>query len=173
MMINRDLPITTPLQRAMIMTSIIGSILSSYDPKVASERKKSINILKQRTKKFMFRRSKSNKNEFSEAIKISDRVWRTSVDYFAENNISIEAVSIILALYNLYEDELSKYANIHNKQIEAYARNSNFSRADVEQNSYRVADFIIDELAPYTGVQKRVLNLKGKVEDESKINPSR
>lgn len=146
---------TTPLQNAIMLSSIIGSILSSYDPKVARDRAKPIQILRARFKKFMFVRSRSNQKEFLEAIKYADTAWRNSINYFAEQKLKIEAISTIVRLYDLYEEPLTKYANVRAKQIEAYAAGvTDETTLEHETNSYEVADYITEQLAIFSGARR-------------------
>ncbi len=151
---------TTPLQNAMMLSSIIGSILSNYNPAVAKERAKPIQELRARLKKFMYVRSRSNQKEFLEAIKYADTAWRNSINYFAAQNLKIEAISTIVRLYDLYEEPLTKYANVRAKQIDAYAAGiTDDTTLEHETNSYEVADYIIEQLATFSGV-KRVSKFK-------------
>jgi len=154
---------TTPFQNAVIISSTIGSIMSNYDVTLANERKKPINEIRRRIKKFMFKRSRSNAKEFHEAIALSNVTWRNCVNHFAEKNIKIDAVSTVIRLYDLYGDVMSRYANIHDKQMEAYAYGSAILHVDIEQSSYEVSDYIIEQLSVYTGIKRKKLNLlKGK-----------
>ena len=114
---------TTNLQNAIIIASIIGSIMSNYNPQHSDDRRKPILVLKARVKKFMFVRSKSNKQDFLKAIKFADTAWRNAVNYFAQQKLAIDTVSTIVRLYDLYSEPLSKFANINDKQIEAFAQN--------------------------------------------------
>jgi len=155
---------TTQLQNAIMISSIIGSIMSNYDPAIAADRKKPINEIRRRIKKFMFKRSRSNKKELNEAISIADNAWKNCINHFAEQNIKIDAVSTVVRLYDLYADAMSKHANIHDKQMEAYALDA--YTGDIEMTSYEVSDYILDELSTYTGVKRRKLNLLQKVKNE-------
>jgi len=153
---------TTPLQNAIIISSVIGSLMSNYDVTLAADRKKPINEIRRRIKKFMFKRSRSNAKEFHEAIKLSDIAWRNSVNHFAEKNLKIDAVSTVIRLYDLYADVMSRYANIHDKQMEAYAYGSSLQNVDIEQASYEVSDYIIEQLSVFTGIKRKRLNLLKK-----------
>jgi len=156
---------TTPLQNAIMISSIIGSIMSNYDPRVAADRKKPINEIRRRIKKFMYKRSRTNAKEYDEATMLANTVWKKSVNHFIDKQMKIDAVSTVIRLYDLYEDVVSKYANIHNKQMEAYAYGA--YSGDIELTSYEVSDYILDELSSITGVKRRKLNLLQKVKNES------
>jgi len=150
---------TTPLQNAVMISSIIGSIMSNYDATLADERKKPINEIRKRIKKFMYKRSRSNKKEFYAAIALSDTAWRECINHFAKNNLQIETISTVIRLYDLYANTMSRYANIHDKQMEAYAYCSSIQNVDIEQTSYKVSDYIIEQLSVFTGIKRKKLNL--------------
>jgi hypothetical protein len=155
MSLEMQQPKTSPLQNAIMISSIIGSILSDYDNTLAKERKKPILVLRARVKKFMFTRSRSNRKEFLEAINCADIAWRTSMSHFAKYKLQIDAVSTVVKLHNLYEGPMSKYANIHEKQIEAFSRDiENEITLKIEMDSYEVADFLLDELSKFSGVKR-------------------
>ena len=111
----------------------------------------------------MFTRSRTNKAEFLEAIRVSDAVWREALHHFEERKLTIDAVSTIVNLYNLYEQPLSKFANLHSKQIEAYSYNPHAS-LEIEQQSNEVSDYILDKLSDFTGIKRRALNLLKRIE---------
>lgn len=140
------------LQKAIAVSSMIGSILANYDPKKASDRKKPIQVLKARIKKMMFKRSRSNKKEFIDAVTISDVIWRKAIEHFEKQNVTIEAVAITIRLYDLYEPQLSRFTNINERQIEAFARGMDSHH--YEDSSYIVADYLIEKLAPFTGAKR-------------------
>ncbi|MDQ1268415.1 MAG: hypothetical protein QG567_1765 [Campylobacterota bacterium] len=159
---------TTPLQNAIIIASIMGSILSMYNYKVAKERTAAINTLRQRIKKFMYIRSRSNKNEFLRAVSYADMAWQTSIAHFVKHKFAIEAVATTLSIYSLYAEVIAKYANVREKQITAFARGMEEDiPLEIEQNSYLVTDFLLDEIAKFTGVQRRKLNF---IKKESAID---
>lgn len=77
------------------------------------------------------------------------------MSHFAKYKLQIDAVSTIVKLHNLYEEPMSKYANIHEKQIEAFSRDMEKEiTLKVEMDSYKVADYLLDELSKCTGVER-------------------
>ena len=63
---------------------------------------------------------------------------------------------------------MSKYANIHEKQIEAFSRDMEKEiTLKIEMDSYEVADFLLDELSKFSGVQR--IKLKSNDFKESLI----
>jgi len=155
---------TTPLHNAIILSSILGSLLSEYDVKNPKENIKPIQILRKRLRKFMSSRGRTNYKIFLESVKIGDEVWKKSVDHFASKNMKLEVISTFVRLYDLYEDELSRFASIHNKQVEAFAihQTSSLSK-EIEHSSYDVADYMLNELSVFTGKKRRKLNLLERV----------
>ena len=152
----------TNLQQAIAVGSMIGSILSEYKGK---DNTGPVQELKRVIKRMMFRRSRTNAKEFRQAISIADVVWRDAVNHFADKGISIEAISTVVALHNLYAEPLAKFADITQNRIDAYAITSTGEHVEHEQNSYMVSDYIIDRLAEYTGVVRRDLSaMKRKAE---------
>lgn len=148
---------TTPLQNAIMLASIIGSLLAIYDADMRNS-KKTVQILRARLKKFMFSRSRSNKREFLLAAKYSDFVWQSWINFFAEKKPTIEVVTTIGFLYSQYDVQLNRYANINDKQIEAFANGVEDKLSlSLEQKSYEVADFLLDELAKFTGIKRKDL----------------
>jgi hypothetical protein len=138
-----------------MLSSIIGSLLSNYDNSLAKERKKPILVLRARIKKLMFARSRSNNKEFLEALKCADSAWRSSMSYFVKDKLQIDAVATVVKLHNLYEEPLSKYANINEKQIEAFARDMEKEiTLKIEMDSYRVAEYLLDELSKFSGIER-------------------
>ena len=142
----------TDLQRAIIMGSIIGSLMSAYDPTKARERKKPISIIRARIKRAMFKRSRSNKKEFTEAIKVANEAWKTSVTHFLDDKITIETIATVMRLYDLYSVPLSRFFDLHEKQIQDFANGQD--DFVFEEKSFEVADYIIDVLADETGIKR-------------------
>lgn len=136
-----------------MLGSIIGSIMANYNPEKAKERLKPIQVIKARLKKFMYQRSRTNPKDFAIATANAHIAWSNAVKHFANRNMSIEAISTVIRLYNFYDEPLSKYANINEKQMEAFANGlSDATTIVYEHNSYDVADFILKELEVFTGI---------------------
>lgn len=110
------------LINTIMIASIIGSLMEMYDPKIRRERSSAIDIIRARLKKFMFIKSRSNKREFLIAISNADRAWHKTIKYFANIKPQIEIVATVIRLYSVYSDLLGRYANINDKQIEAFAK---------------------------------------------------
>ena len=154
---------TTPLQNAIIIGSMIGSIMNVYDPRKREERLKPIQVVRQRVKKMMFSRARSNTKDYVKAVLIADKAWQAAIDEFKERGMRIEVAHTVAALYARYEEPMAKYALLREKHMEAFELTAGVPLEGVEYNSYEVAHFIIDYLAPYTGIKRLDLShLKNK-----------
>ena len=122
-------------------------------------------------KKFMYARSRSNKREFLKAVSYADKAWQISIGHFVKHKLTIEAVATTINIYSLYSEVVSKYANVREKQVTAFARGMEEDiPLEIEQNSYLVTDFLLDEIAKFTGVQRRKLNF---IKKESTLDATR
>lgn len=143
---------TTKLQNAIIAGSIIGSLLSNYNP---NETNKNLKQIRADIKKMMYRRSRSNKKEFVEAIAIADKAWSDTINHFTKINeqMPIEALNSVMRLYNLYAEPLKRFANISEKKMEKlmFKIEERVSQ-EHENNSFEAIDFLLDRLSESTGV---------------------
>ena len=135
------------VEKSIIASSLIGTIFNEYE---VGELNSSCELVKKRIGKYMRKRAKTNKKIFVDAIKKTDKVWQEAINHFAKQNLKIEAKSTIRAIYNYFEDVLSKYANVRSEHIERmliFATDD----AEAEHNSDLVVDFIVEKF----GLQKR------------------
>lgn len=147
---------TSPVQNAIIAASIIGNFLSFYDHRVKHERSKSVELLRSRVRKFLAARNKSNKNELLNAIAYSNFAWQKMIDVFVKNKTPIELATAVMRVYGLYSEQLSKYANINEKQMDIFALGMiGEITLEIEQSSFIVVDFLLDELAKFTEVKRK------------------
>jgi hypothetical protein len=153
-----------PLQIAVVIASLMGTVLSIYDNSVASDRKKSILILRARIKKFMYSRSRSNSKEFLEASAIADLIWQDTINFYKGEKTAVDVVSVCMVIYDLYEDVLSHYANINSKQMGAFCRGIEFEdlmTLELESKSYQMGYFILDKFEKYSGIGRVRLRVCG------------
>ena len=127
----------TQLQISIIYSSIIGSILSEFE-----QTKRPIEELKRQIKKFMFKRSRSNRKEFDEAIKAGNKIWIDAIDYFTKENLSIDAFAVIVACWSSHDDALAKHANLTQKRIDSFSMLNDSERLEAEMDAYRVSDYL-------------------------------
>lgn len=151
---------TTPLQNAIIAASIIGSILGMYDHRIAKERTRAVGVLQSRIKKFLFSRSRTNKKEFNEAVEIADAAWGKTIKFFHAQKLQMETVTAIVEIYELYDKELARFVNIHEKQMDNYTIGADEDvPLEIEKSSRVVIGFMLDEISKATQVKRRSLNL--------------
>ncbi|MDD3450951.1 hypothetical protein [Sulfurimonas sp.] len=149
---------TSPIQNTIIAASIMGNLLSFYDHRVKFERTKSVELLRSRVRKFLAIKSRTNKNEYLKALSYSNFAWQKMIDVFVKNKTPIELATAVMRVYGLYSEQLNKYANINEKQMDAFALGMiGEITLEIEQSSYVVVDFLLDELSKFTGVKRKKL----------------
>jgi len=127
----------TNLQIAIIYSSMLGSILNEYD-----KSPKAIMDLKRQVKKFLYKRARSNQKEFTEAIRIGQKVWVDAINKFAEDEIKIDSFAIIIALWSSEAKTLTKFVNLSEKRMEKFSMANSSDLLSPELDAYRVAGFI-------------------------------
>ena len=135
------------VEKSIIAASLIGTIFNEYE---AGELNSSSELVKKRIGKYMRKRARTNKKILIESILKTDKAWQEAINHFKKANIRVEAKSTIRAIYNYFEDVLSKYANVRSEHIERmliFATDD----AEAEHNSDLVVDFIVEKL----GLEKR------------------
>lgn len=85
------------IQRSIAGVSLMHTLFQEYK---AGELHSSGEIIRKRTAKYMRQRSKTNREEFIDAIMATDRAWRETIEHFVKDHVKIEAKSTIRAIYN-------------------------------------------------------------------------
>ena len=140
------------IQKSISGASLIGAIFSNYK---AGELNSAGELVRKRAAKYMRKRERTNHKQYFLAVMATDKAWKDAVNHFADKNMRIEAKSTVRAIFNYFEDELSKYANIRSEHIEKMMIQIT-DDAEAEHNSDIVIDFIIEKL----GLEKRVSAFK-------------
>ena len=135
------------IQRSIAGVSLMHTLFQEYK---AGELHSSGEIIRKRTAKYMRQRSKTNRKEFIDAIMATDKAWKETIAHFVKDHVKIEAKSTIRAIYNYFEEEISKYANIRAEHIEKFLIIGT-SDAEAEHNSDMVVDYLVERL----GMEKR------------------
>lgn len=82
------------------------------------------------------------------------------IDVFVKNKTPIELATAVMRVYGLYSEQLSKYANINEKQMDIFALGMiGEITLEIEQSSFVVVDFLLDELAKFTEIRRKKLRL--------------
>jgi len=151
---NNTILHTSGLQNAIILSLLFKIFLSNYDVRIPSDRRKPINILRGKIRKFTISRQTKNQKDYDVAEKIVLLIWEDIKQYFLVENTTIEIVTTVSALYPLYEEPMTKYANIRDKDILRFANNSiNLVEFSHEKNSFDAVDFILKKMSVFTGVK--------------------
>jgi len=135
------------VKKSITAASLIGAMFSMYS---AGELNSSGELVRKRIRQYMSKRAKCNHKEYIEIVLKTDGVWQDAINHFAKEKLRIEAKSTIRAIYNYFEDVLSKYANIRSEHIEKLMINAT-DDAEAEHNSDMVVDYIVERL----GLPKR------------------
>ena len=144
------------IQKSIIGASLMHTLFQEYK---AGELAKSGELVRKRVAKYMKQRARTNQRDFIDAIKFSDKAWRKTVLHFAKERKRIEAKSTIRAVYDYFQEELSKYANIREEHIEKFLIVGT-NDAEAEHNSQIVIDFLIECL----GMEKKKSALKSRLD---------
>lgn len=142
------------LENALIAATLINTIFQEYNP---NELNSSGELVRSRIAKFIRQRSKSNKKLTLEVIMKVDKVWRVAINHFAKEKLAIEAKATITAIYNYFENELTKYAKVTDAHIEKFMINGT-DNFEAEKNS----DIIVDFMAKELGIEKKKSAFAGK-----------
>lgn len=175
----------TQLQQAIILVSIIGTILNSYRDE--DELTPPVRTLKFTCKRFMdqqsgvkvtpFRGAKivdHNKfKRYTDTIEIGNRIWQRALDRYAKQNVHIEAVSMIKALYDFAPDVLAKHAHISKRKITDYLNESKEGDDKLKTQGAVIGGYLIELLAAEMGIKinGRLSALKNKVDNYVSANP--
>lgn len=175
----------TQLQQAIILVSIIGTILDEY--RHEDELTPPVRTLKFTCKRFMdqqsgvkvlpFRGAKivdhGKYKRYMETIKVGDRLWQKALDRYAKQKLTIEAVSTIKALYDFAPDVLAKHAHISKRKITDYLDESKEGDVKLKTQGAVIGGYLIELLAAEMGIKinGRLSALKNKVDNYVSANP--
>jgi len=172
------------VKRAIILVSIIGTILAEYEE---SEITPAIGELRDVCQRFMEKQSgvetvlytdyrkklvmkpmvtnKKRHAQFIESVGIGDRVWQRSLDRYALQSVTIDAVSTIMAIYSFAPDVLHKHARISRERMEAYAKSGTVGDEKYKRDGAVIGGYITELLAEEMGmkINGRLRALKQKV----------
>ena len=127
----------TNLQTAIIYASMLDSILAEFE-----KSPQAIMDLKRQVKKFMFKRSRTNKKEFREAILLGHKLWKDSIDHHAEKEMKIDSFALIVALWSSQAELLKKFVNLTERRIERFSLINDNELLGAELDAYKVAEYI-------------------------------
>lgn len=178
----------TEVQRSIILVSMIGVILDEYS---GDEITPAIDELQQRCKRFMekqsgvetvIRRSAFGRRtiehrvanpkrheQYLSCVATGDRIWNTAIDRYAKQNLKIDIISTVVALYGFDPDVLAKHAKIKPEMIDAY-RMEGDAGSNAKRAGAVVGGYMAELLAAEMGIKinGRLRALKNKIENEQK-----
>lgn len=176
----------TEVQRAIILVSMIGTLLEEYKE---DELTPAIKELRDVCQRFMEKQSgvemeiqfdwrrnrvmkprinKKRHERFLEAVKIGDRIWQGGLDRYASQSVTIDAVSTIMALYEFAPEILHKHARLSRERIEAYRMSGTFGDEKYKRDGAVIGGYLTELLAKEMGmkINGRLRALKHKIEME-------
>lgn len=169
----------TKTQQAIILTSIIGSILDEYQDK---ESVGVISILKHDCKRFMMSQSGTKflpfvgarivnhklHEQFIRTVMIGDRIWKKTIDRYAKQGITIEATALIKAVFDFSPELMAKYVHISQKKIDALISGATDGDANHKRDGAIIGGYLTELLAQEMGlkINGRLRALKNKIERE-------
>lgn len=127
----------TNLHKAIIYASMFGSILSEFD-----KSPKAIMDIRVQVKKFMYKRSRTNRKEYVEAVTIGHKVWSDAINYYAEKNLKIDSFALVVALWSDQAELLARFVNLTQKRMDRFSLINDNDLLDAELDAYEVADYI-------------------------------
>jgi hypothetical protein len=101
---------------------------------------------------------------------IGDKIWKTALDRYAKQSLTIEAVALIKAVYDFAPEILAKHAHISQKKITDYLNESKDGDARFKTQGAVVGGYLVELLAKEMGIKinGRLGALKNKVQNEIK-----
>lgn len=133
-------------KRTLILASIIGTLLGCYDEREKTKLHKQLHA---RIGKGIRKKA----NQYSKKIVIDiahdegQVIWQKAVDHFKENEITIEASTCVLSIWNLDEKALTKHYGLGAGKLGEWAKPSKREdRVELEKASREVAKFVFNEV---------------------------
>lgn len=145
------------VQNAIILSSLIGAIISQYDKKQIEDTP-ALKDIDDRINIFLEREREKNFSDSLVAIGITDNIWGKMVSKFIGKAYGVSAKYTIILLQSYYARDLNVYANLNEKQFMNLSLLEEADEEDIEEverHSSEVADFIIDELSVYTSIKRK------------------
>ena len=127
----------TNIQTAIIYASMLDSIIAEFEKSHPA-----IMDLKSQVKKLMFKRSRTNKKEFHEAILLGHKLWKDAIDHHAEKEMKIDSFALIVALWSSQAELLKKFVNLTERRIERFSLINDNELLGAELDAYKVAAYI-------------------------------
>ena len=164
------------LQQAIILTSVIGTILKEYDD---GEGGSVVPEMRTRCMRFMKHQSgmrilpfggariidKRRNDQFLRMVKIGDAIWKKTVDKYAGNGITVEASAFIMAVYDFAPDALNRHVTLSPKLISKLIDQNTDIHAQSSHNGTVVGGYITELLYEELGlkINGRLRALKNKI----------
>lgn len=172
----------TEIERTIIAINIIGVILEEYKD---DESTAPIKTLKEKCMKFSRKQSGTEErivrgshtvmivdakrhNRYVNTSMIGDKIWRESIDHFAPQNLKIDAVTLIEAVYLMNENIILKHTTIKRSDIDAYRFENSKNDEETYRNGTAIGGHLMGLMMREAGVKVngKLRAMKLKIEDE-------
>jgi hypothetical protein len=99
---------------------------------------------------------------------IGDRIWKNTIDRYAKQGVTIEATSLIKAIYDFAPDVLAKHVHISPRKIEMLLMTATDGNSTQKRDGAIIGGYLTELLAQEMGVKinGRLRALKNKIERE-------
>jgi len=181
----------TEVQRAIILINIIGTTLDEYSD---IESTASISELKQVCRKFVEKqsgvefiktRTKHGKittvpkvvnekryRQYYEMSQIGDRIWQSTIDKYAKQQLKIDAVAMIESIWLPNESILTKHARLNRSRIDAYRFEHEAGDRIARTDGTAIGGYLLELLAEEMGekVNGKLRALRLRIQDHIQEN---
>ncbi|MDD2267484.1 hypothetical protein [Sulfuricurvum sp.] len=177
----------TEIQRTIILVSLIGTVLSTYEEDELSESTRELKNTcirfsnKQSGVEMVLVRGKFGRrglapevtnqkrhDQYIETMKIGNAIWQKALDKYGKGSIHFDAVTYVHAIYSFAPDLLHKHARISKEKIDAYMAGWIDGKQSSRNNGAWIGGYLTELLAAEMGmkINGRLRALKQKVEME-------
>ena len=144
------------IKKALIYSSLIGTILNEYEEQ---ERTRAMKSILANIGKFLLITKRKQASLYFEALKISSKAWEDAIDHFEHSDKRIEGVTAINEFYGQAGDHIRRYAKVSPEMIYQFSHSYVGSVVD----SYEVSDYIIRKVQEALGEPVSELSLTDKL----------
>lgn len=139
-------------RRSLIIATLIGTMLDSYDKEDKTNLHKNLQV---RIRKGIERYKKQHgRSEALALVMIGDRVWKRAIDFFAEQEVYIEASNLVLRLWIEDEKTLAKDYGMAKGKVGEWAKPYKGDKAyELEKATGEVVDFLMKEINAELGIE--------------------
>ena len=144
----------TNIQIALVTANVISRLMHGYS---IEEQPKSMKNVMSKIGKFMRKRTRINRKEFLDAMKIEHEVWHKTTASL-EADVPLYVVHSVIGIYSYYENNLSKHTHLSQKLMETFSAihsGEQSSMLELEKNDNILVNLFVDNFSEYSGVYRK------------------